>query len=185
VRSEELTPAPATLTPGENRELFLLAIAYQRAGIRKSPIMVARSLAARQAEFGRAAYDAAHRAALKWLERHPDDDDAATRVARAAAQRFGGGLIRFEYRGPARLEVLFRQSVHQSVRRQTVCASRRPSRRARTRRRARTVARTVGSRGDPHPEEPPDPLAHWRGLIAASVRMHAHLCRRTAAARVA
>jgi hypothetical protein len=56
-------------------------------------------------------------------------------------------------------------------------------RRPQTRRR---VARTAGARGDPHPGEPdPDPLSSWRGVVAASVRMHAHLCRRTAAARAA
>jgi hypothetical protein len=181
----EVRPAPATLTAGENHQLFLLAIAYQRAGIRKSPVMVARSLAARQAEFGRSAYDAAYRAALEWLERHPDDDDGAARVARAAAQRFGGGLIRFEYRGPPRLEALFQRALHQSTGRQTVCV-RRPSRRARTRRNARTVARTVGSRGDPPGDPDPEPLASsWRGVLVASLRMSAHVQRRNAAMRTA
>jgi hypothetical protein len=49
----------------------------------------------------------------------------------------------------------------------------------------RRVARTSGSRGDPHPGEPSDPLDSWRGVLAASSRMHAKVLRRSAVWRAA
>jgi hypothetical protein len=49
---------------------------------------------------------------------------------------------------------------------------------------SRRVSRTAGARGDPHPgDDDPEPLSKpWRGLIAASARLHVHLQRRTAKA---
>jgi hypothetical protein len=62
-------------------------------------------------------------------------------------------------------------------------AARRPRQRER-RPQSRRSARTVGSRGDPHPgDDDPEPLSKpWRGLVAASIRLHVHLQRRGAKA---
>jgi hypothetical protein len=65
-------------------------------------------------------------------------------------------------------------------------APRRSSSRERRPSVSRRVARSsVGSRGDPPPgESDPEPLAPWRGLVTASIRMHAHVLRRAATERV-
>jgi hypothetical protein len=50
---------------------------------------------------------------------------------------------------------------------------------------SRRVSRTAGARGDPPHlgDDDPDPLSRpWAGFVAASVRLHVHLQRRTAKA---
>jgi hypothetical protein len=89
-------------------------------------------------------------------------------------------------RGP-RLRQVAEQA--QQRRRPVRSAPRRAATTSRRRPQSRQAARTVGGRGDPHlpdADDPePEPLAVWRGLLAASVRMRVHLQRRAAAERTA
>lgn len=46
-------------------------------------------------------------------------------------------------------------------------------------------ARAPGGRGGDDDPHEPEPIAPWRGLAVASIRLHAHVLRRSAAMRVA